>query len=51
MQLEDYFDFLAPDDIRVRGSRIGVETVLSEYLYHGLTPEEIAIHYPIYLFH
>ena len=46
MQLEDYFDFLAPDDIRVRDSRIGVETVLSEYLYHGLTPEEIAIHYP-----
>ena len=26
MQLEDYFDFLAPDDIRIKGHRIGIET-------------------------
>ncbi len=26
--LEDYFDFLSPHDIRVRGSRIGIETII-----------------------
>ena len=42
MQLEDYFDFLAPDDIRLKGSRIGIETILYEYLFRARTPEEIA---------
>ena len=42
MQLEDYFDFLAPDDIRVQGTRIGIESVLLEYLHNARTPEEIA---------
>jgi len=39
MQLEDYFDFLAPDDIRLKGSRVGIESVLYEYIYHEQTPE------------
>lgn len=42
MQLEDYFNFLAPDDIRLKGSRIGIETILYEYIYRARTPEEIA---------
>lgn len=42
MQLEDYFNFLAPDDIRLQGSRIGIETILYEYLHRSQTPEEIA---------
>ncbi len=42
MQLEDYFNFLAPDDIRVKGSRIGIETILYEYIYRSRTAEEIA---------
>lgn len=42
MQLEDYFDFLAPNDIRLKGSRIGIETILYEYIYRARTPEEIA---------
>ena len=42
MQLEDYFNFLRPDDIRLQGSRIGIETILYEYLFHARTPEEIA---------
>lgn len=46
MQLEDYFDFLAPNDIRLRGSRIGIETILYDYLHQGMTPEEMAIRYP-----
>ena len=42
MQLEDYFDFLAPDDIRLKGTRIGVETILYEYIHRAQTPEIIA---------
>jgi len=46
MQLEDFFDFLAPDDIRIKNHRIGIETVLYEYLFHARTPEEIQKTYP-----
>jgi uncharacterized protein (DUF433 family) len=45
MMLEDYFDFLAPNDIRIKGTRIGIETVLSDYLDLGLFPEQIATRY------
>ncbi len=41
MQLEDYFDFLAPDDIRIKDTRIGIESVLYEYIHRAQTPEEI----------
>lgn len=46
MQLEDYFNVLAPDDIRLKGTRIGIETVLYDYIYRDRTPEEIAQTYP-----
>lgn len=46
MNLEDYFDFLAPNDIRVRGTRVGIEAILSDYLDLGLFPEQIAARYP-----
>ncbi|PHJ66971.1 hypothetical protein VF14_27780 [Nostoc linckia z18] len=42
MQLEDYFNFLAPDDIRLQGTRVGIETILFDYLFRAKTPEEIA---------
>jgi len=42
MQLEDYFNFLAPDDIRLQGTRVGIETVLFDYLFRAKNPEEIA---------
>ena len=45
MQLEDYFDFLAPDDIRLKGHRIGIESVLYAYIHQHKTPEEIAQYY------
>ena len=45
MQLEDYFDFVSTDEIRLRGTRIGVEVVLSEYV-DGVLPEEIVLNYP-----
>jgi uncharacterized protein (DUF433 family) len=44
MELEAYFDFLAPDDIRIRGTRVGIETVLEDY-QNGSSPEEIAARY------
>jgi len=43
--LEDYFDFLAPDDIRVKETRVGIETILWDYLELGLFPEQIAARY------
>ena len=32
MLLEDYFDFLSPDDIRIKGHRIGIDNVLEPFL-------------------
>ena len=45
MNLEDYFDFLAPDDIRLKGTRVGIETILSDYLDQDFTAEQIAARY------
>ena len=44
MELENYFDFLERDDIRIKGTRVGIETVLGDYL-DGASPEEIAARY------
>ena len=46
MQLEDFFDFLAADDIRVKGSRIGIESILYEYIYREQSPETIQSCFP-----
>jgi uncharacterized protein (DUF433 family) len=46
MIVEDYFDFLAPDDIRLRGTRIGIESILYEYVHRGQTAEAIAQRFP-----
>ncbi|HSK72569.1 MAG TPA: DUF433 domain-containing protein [Pyrinomonadaceae bacterium] len=46
MKLESYFDFLAEDDIRVKGTRIGIESVLYEYIYRNKTAEQIAERFP-----
>jgi uncharacterized protein (DUF433 family) len=46
MRLDDYLDFLRPDDIRVAGTRVGIENVLLDYLHRGLTAEQIAERYP-----
>lgn len=44
MELQDYFDFLSTDDIRIKGTRVGIETVLDDYL-SGVSPEEIVARY------
>ncbi len=46
MQLEAYFDILAPNDIRVKGTRVGIEAILYDHEHLGLSPEEIALRYP-----
>lgn len=46
MLLEDYFDFQRPDDIRLKGTRIGIETILYDFIHRARTPEEIAQTYP-----
>ena len=46
MQLEEYFDFQRPDDIRLKGTRVGIETILYDFIHRSRTPEEIAQTYP-----
>ena len=46
MKLEDYFDFLADDDIRIKGTRVGIESVLYDYVYRNQTAEQIAENFP-----
>ena len=46
MNLEDYFEFLAPDDIRLKGHRIGIEDLLYEYIHNAMTPDELALRFP-----
>jgi len=45
MNLEDYFEFFAPDNIRIKGHRVGIETIIESFL-NGSEPSEIAIEYP-----
>jgi uncharacterized protein (DUF433 family) len=45
MQLEDYFDFVSPHEIRIKGHRIGIEHVLAVY-QEGYSPEAIAQGFP-----
>lgn len=44
MEWNTYFDFLSEDEIRIKGTRVGIETVLEDYL-DGTSPEEIAVRY------
>lgn len=45
MQLEEYFEILEQDDIRIKGHRIGIDNVLNYHL-KGCSPEEILEHFP-----
>ena len=46
MELEKYFDFLSEDDIRLKGTRVGIETILYDYIHRQRSPETIANTYP-----
>ncbi len=43
--LEDNFMFLAKNDIRLKGTRVGIETILCEYIDNSKMPVAIAAHY------
>ena len=45
MQLENYFEFLSEDDIRIQDHRLGIDAVLEPFLV-GFAPEAIAQDYP-----
>jgi hypothetical protein len=45
VQLENCFEFLERQDIRIKGTRIGIEVVIEDFL-EGASPEEITIRYP-----
>jgi uncharacterized protein (DUF433 family) len=42
---ERYLDVHAPNDVRIKGTRVGIEQLLSAYLAGNL-PEEIAVEFP-----
>lgn len=46
MELDSCFDFLAADDIRMKGTRVGIESVLYEYIYREQPAEKIAERFP-----
>jgi uncharacterized protein (DUF433 family) len=46
MRLEDCFLFLSADDIRIRGTGVGIEHILYDYLYRNEHPEAVAARYP-----
>jgi uncharacterized protein (DUF433 family) len=41
MQIEDYFEFLGPNEIKIKGHRVWIEHVLEEYLLRDMTLEEL----------
>ncbi len=45
MCFEDYFEFLGPDAIRIKGHRLGIEHVIERYR-EGNTPDDIARLFP-----
>lgn len=45
MILENYFDFVNENAIRIAGTRVNIETILRDY-QQGAGPEEIVLRYP-----
>ena len=45
LNIRDIFDFISPDAIRIKGTRVGIEIVIERFL-DGESPEEIRRHHP-----
>lgn len=45
MELENFFDFISPETIRIKDTRVGIEIVIENYL-DGRSPEESSMLYP-----
>src|SRR5262249_49876079 len=41
MQLEDYFEFLGPNEIKIKDHRVWIEHVLYEYSHRDMTLQEL----------
>jgi len=46
MNIEEYFEHIAPNDIRIRGTRVGIESVLYEFIHREQPPEAIVRRFP-----
>lgn len=45
MELVSIFEFVNPETIRIKGTRVGIEIVIEKFL-EGASPKEIHGHYP-----
>ena len=45
MDLTSIFEFVNPELIRIKGTRVGIEIVIEKFL-DGANPEEIRRHHP-----
>ena len=45
MELTSIFEFVNPETIRIKGTRVGIEIVIEKFL-DGASPKEIQRHYP-----
>lgn len=45
MELASTFEFISPEMIRIKGTRVGIEIVIEKFL-EGANPEEIQRHHP-----
>ena len=45
MELVNTFEFISPETIRIKGTRVGIEIVIEKFL-EGANPEEIQRHHP-----
>lgn len=46
MNIEEYFEYITPNDIRIRGTRVGIESVLYEFIHREQPPEAIVKRFP-----
>ncbi len=46
MQIEDYFDFISADEIKIRGHRIWIEDVLYEHIFREMQPSDLVRRFP-----
>ena len=45
MELTSIFEFIDPETIRIKGTRVGIEIVIEKFL-EGASPKNIQEHYP-----
>lgn len=46
MQVEEYFEFVSPDEIKVKGHRVWIEDILHEYIHREMTPKQLLKRFP-----